>query len=118
MSESTYKFAMLFVSVFVFPVVGYVVGVLWSKLVDRVFGAPPDPRDLKIWKTFCLALPLFGLGCCLWLGREDIGIWWSNSPYTVFLVFLICLLLVPILLVKLIVRTWQRQDKSEHALFG
>jgi hypothetical protein len=95
---------------FLMPGAGYLIGLLWSSGISRVFGVPPSPKYRRLWSVFCLASPIFLLGSTVGMGFEDLHVWWIESPYMASGFFLLLFALIPLLLVVVIIRVWHQAN--------
>ncbi len=89
-----------------FPIVGYATGVIWNRMVGRSF-----PKLDRAWATFCLLMPIIGLGMIVKVGFETVRAVWQESPILASLVYLFFAGVVPAALIYVIIRLWRpRQD--------
>jgi hypothetical protein len=105
MTNEINKLAMVLAFAFIVPVIGYLIAVMWSNCVAKVFGVPPNPKVRRLVTTLFLGLPVFGLATYVRLDLDGLRDWWLQSPVLVSVVALF-LVLVPALLVRAIIRLW------------
>lgn len=106
MSNEIHKVAMALGAAFIIPGIGYLIGNAWSNSVAKVFGVPPNPKLRKLAATFFLGLPVFMLATYVRLDFDGLRDWWLQAPVLVSIVALLFLVLIPILLIRAIVRVW------------
>ena len=85
------------------PAVVYVVGLAWNKMVGA------SPKLNKFWATFCLAVPIAGLGMMANVDSDLLRRTWANSPYTLSLIAFVCGVIAPAGLITLILRLWRKK---------
>src|SRR5689334_21414889 len=110
MSYEVYKFAVVLAFAFIVPFVGYLIGLVWSNSVAKLFGVPPNPKMRRLAATFFLGLPIFALATYVQLDFNGLRDWWLQSPILVTVVVLLFLVLAPALLIRGIIRIWRRPD--------
>lgn len=88
---------------FVAPIVCYATGMAWNNVV----GAPQKVR--KLWTSFCLLLPIIGLGMMVQVGWRSLLRLWVTSPYLMSLLGLAFGIIAPATLIAVIVRLWRTQ---------
>ena len=86
---------------FVFPIICYGTGMAWNK----VFRAPATVN--KVWTSFCLLLPIVGLGMMVQVGWESLRRLWLSSPYLLSIAALVFGMLAPAALIAAILRLWR-----------
>ena len=99
---------------FIVPVIGYLVGLMWSNSVAKVFGVPPNPKLRKLAATLFLGLPIFVLAAYVQLDFDGLRDWWLQSPVLVTAVVLLFLVLVPALLIRAIIKVWHTGDHAPN----
>lgn len=118
MTHEVHKLAIALASAFLIPGIGYVMGLLWSNSVAKVFGTRPDPQIRKLGTTFFLALPIFLLAVYVRFDFDGLRDWWLQSPVLVTVVTLLLFIPLPALLIRTIIRVWRTGNHSPKARLG
>lgn len=101
METDTTKFAYALAFTFLLPIVGFLTGMAWNKLV----GAPTQVN--KAWATFCMAVPIIGLVMFVNVDFDLVKRLWSTSPYIFSICAIVFGILAPVALITAIVRLWR-----------
>jgi hypothetical protein len=96
------------------PGIGYLIGLMWSNAVAKAFGSPPNPKNRRVWATFCLASTIFLLCSVGWLGSDVLHDWWIESPLSVSAFGVVCFVVLPAALILLIARIWRPPRRAPH----
>jgi hypothetical protein len=92
---------------FGFPVIVYVTGMAWGKITGST------PKVKKVWTSFCLLFPIFGLIIFVQVGAHTLRRLWATSPYSLALVAVIFGLILPALLITAVVRLWRPRPNRQ-----
>jgi hypothetical protein len=103
------KLAFGLAAAFVLPIIGYVVGIFWFKVVGGSF-----PKIDRAWATFCLFMPIVFLGMIVKLGFEAVRSVWTESPFFASAAYLAFGLIVPAGLIYIIVRLWRPRQRHQR----
>lgn len=106
-SEHIYKLALVLAVMLGGSGITYLIGRMWSNVVARVFGVPPNARNRKVWATFCLGLPILVMAAIVRDNYGELRDWLSQSPVIASVGVLLVLLLVFAALVGAIIRLWR-----------
>jgi uncharacterized membrane protein YdjX (TVP38/TMEM64 family) len=87
-------------------------GVVWGKLVARVFGIPPSPKSRKMWATVCLVMPIWVVVSILRKDYDDLREWWVQTPAIVSLSFLLVVVIVFAVLTWVAIRLWRAGERA------
>ncbi len=101
METDTTKLTYALAFTFLLPIVGYLTGMAWNKLV----GAPSQVN--KAWATFCMAVPIIGLVMFVNVDFDLVQRLWSTSPYTLSICAVVFGILAPTALIAAIIRLWR-----------
>ncbi len=119
MTNEIYKFAIVLAFAFIIPIIGYLIGLMWSNSVAKVFGVPPNPKLRKLAATFFLGLPIFVLATYVRLDFGGLRDSWLQSPVLLTAVALLFLVLVPALLIRAIIKLlYVLPPGHRHVLFS
>jgi hypothetical protein len=106
MSEHLNNLIFGLVAAFVMPVLAFVLGMTWSKLI----GGWSDSKFRRWWTTFCLLMPFIAFGMMAKRMSEDhfegLRASWSVEPFLLLLTIAITVLLSAVTVVA-IVRVWR-----------
>lgn len=101
METDTSRLAYALAFTFLVPLVGYLTGLAWNKMV----GVPPQVN--KAWSTFCLVVPIVGLVMFVTVDLDLIRRLWSTSPYVLLVCVIVFGTFAPAVLIAVIVRLWR-----------
>ena len=118
MTHELHKLAIALAAAFLIPGIGYVMSLLWSNSVARVFGTRPDPQIRKLGATFFLALPIFLLTVYVRFDFDGLRDWWLQSPVLATVVAVLLFIPLPAFLIRTIIRLWRTADRSPKARLG
>jgi hypothetical protein len=97
LSKLTFSLALTFV----FPVVMYLTGIAWNKMVGA------SSKVNKIWASVCLLLPIAFLVMLVHYGFDSIRRLWMVSPAVLVCLILVFGALAPAALITVVVRLWR-----------